>query len=101
MSAALSQYFFVYDLSSASQNERSSNTSHPDSTLQTRRGGVLPLVPVRSSESLPKGMLLAAAARLRQVVLEAPVREHQMVIKNVLSTGVDIITSRDLCEARV
>lgn len=65
------------------------------------RGGVLPLVPVRSSESLPKETLLAVAARLREVVLEAPVREYQMVIKDVLSTGVDIITSRDLCEARV
>ena len=60
------------------------------------KGGVLPLVPVRSSESLPKGSLLAVAARLREVVLEAPVREHQVVLENVLDTGVDIITSRDL-----
>jgi len=56
-------------------------------------GGSLPLVPVRSSGPLPKEMVLEVAARLRRVVLEAPVREHQMVAANVLNTGIDIITS--------
>jgi CxxC motif-containing protein len=63
------------------------------------RGGVLPLVPVRSVAPLPKGRLLEAAARLREVVLDAPVAEHQVVYANVLDTGVDIITSRALASA--
>ncbi len=64
-------------------------------------GGVLPLVPVRSSKPLPKGMLLPAAALLRDVVLQAPVIEHQLVVQNILQTGVDIIASRDLPRAEV
>jgi CxxC motif-containing protein len=59
-------------------------------------GGVLPLVPVRSVEPLPKPLLRQAAASLRQVVLTAPVREHQLVVSNILNTGVDIIASREL-----
>ncbi len=63
-------------------------------------GGSLPLVPVRSSESLPKELLLQVAARLREVVLEAPVTEHEMVVEDVFGTGVNIITSREMPCAR-
>ena len=65
-----------------------------------RYGGSLPLVPVRSSEALPKELLLQVAARLREVVLEAPVTEHEMVIEDVFGTGVNIITSREMPCAR-
>lgn len=60
------------------------------------RGGKLPLVPVRSSAPLPQHMLFDVARALRKVELEAPVKEHQVVLENVLDTGVDIITSRPL-----
>jgi CxxC motif-containing protein len=63
------------------------------------RGGALPLAPVRSSAPLPKGLLLQVAALLRRLTLEAPVVEHQVVVSNVLDTGVDIIASRDLDRA--
>ena len=59
-------------------------------------GGELPLVPIRSSEALPKEILPRVVGRLREVVLEAPVAEHQVVIEDVFGTGVDIITSRAL-----
>ena len=62
-------------------------------------GGKLPLVPVRSCQPLPKELLLEVAAKLREVVLEAPVREHQPVIEDVFGTGVDIITSREMARA--
>ena len=57
------------------------------------RGGELPLAPVRSAKALPKELLLKVAARLREIVLEAPVAEHQVVCANVLGTGVDIIAT--------
>ena len=60
------------------------------------QNGILPLVPVRSRAPLPKEMLFKVAAILRQVVLQAPVREHQVVMANVLDSGVDIIASRAL-----
>lgn len=62
-------------------------------------GGILPLVPVRSSKPLPKGVLLPVAAFLRDIVLQAPIVEHQVVVQNILETGVDMIASRDLPRA--
>ncbi|MBC7235976.1 MAG: DUF1667 domain-containing protein [Chloroflexi bacterium] len=67
-------------------------------TVQVR-GGVLPLVPVRSMEPLPKHALMDAIALLRKVELQAPVKKGQVVLPNVLGTGVDIITSRAIAHA--
>ncbi len=60
------------------------------------RGGVLPLVPVRSTAPLPKGRVLEVASLLRGIVLDAPIPPRQTVVANVLDTGVDIVTSRAL-----
>jgi CxxC motif-containing protein len=62
-------------------------------------GGTLPLVPVRSTEPLPKALVLDVAAALRGVVLHAPVREHQVVLADALGTGIDIVTGRDMGRA--
>jgi len=63
------------------------------------RGGEFPLVPVRSTEPLSKGLVPDVVARLREVELSAPVGEHQVVLADVLGTGVDIVTSRALARA--
>lgn len=60
------------------------------------RGGALPLVPVRSREPLPKGLLFQVASALRKVVLEAPVHEHQVVLADAVHSGIDIIASREV-----
>ena len=60
------------------------------------RGGRLPLVPVRTSEPLPKDLIFDLVRALRKIELIAPVAEHQLVLKNVLGTQVNVITSRPL-----
>lgn len=59
-------------------------------------GGTLPLVPVRSSVPVPKGLMFKIARALREVELRAPVGDHQMVLENALGSGVDIVTSRGM-----
>ncbi|MGC9359209.1 MAG: DUF1667 domain-containing protein [Anaerolineae bacterium] len=59
-------------------------------------GGRYPLVPVRSVEPLPKALLLPTAQLLREIVLRAPVAEHQVVLQDVLDSGVSIVTSRSM-----
>jgi CxxC motif-containing protein len=63
-------------------------------------GGQYPLVPVRTVEPLPKALLLPTAQLLREIVLRAPVAEHQVVLKDALGSGVSIVTSRSMpaCE---
>jgi len=60
------------------------------------KGGVLPLVPVKSEKAMPKGLLEEAMHEIAKVELEAPVELGDVVIKNILDTGVDIVATRDL-----
>jgi len=60
------------------------------------RGGVLPLLPVASASPIPKSMAREAVRVLAEVVLEAPVADGQVVFRDILGTGVDIVSSRRL-----
>jgi CxxC motif-containing protein len=59
-------------------------------------GGVLPLVPVKTNKPMPKGKLEAAMREIAKVELEAPVELGDVVIEDILGTGVDIVATRDL-----
>jgi len=59
-------------------------------------GGKLPVVPVKSNKPLPKDLLFECMNVIRKVQLKAPVRAGEVVIKNILNTGVDIVTTRDM-----
>jgi CxxC motif-containing protein len=59
-------------------------------------GGRLPLVPVRSNVPVPKGLMFEIARALREVELQAPVADHQMVLENALGSGVNVVTSRGM-----
>ncbi|MFW5955824.1 MAG: DUF1667 domain-containing protein [Halorhabdus sp.] len=59
-------------------------------------GGVLPLVPVKSAEPLPKPKLEEAMREIATVEVEAPVELGDVIVENVVGTGVDIVATRDL-----
>lgn len=56
-------------------------------------GGVHPVVPVKSAAPVPKSMLFDCMKEINQVTLQAPVKIGQVVIQNILGTGVDIVTT--------
>ena len=58
--------------------------------------GPMDITHERSVSPLPKDQLLPVAAALRQVVLDAPVHDGQLVLADALGTGVDIRATRDL-----
>ena len=60
------------------------------------KGGTWPRVPVKTSGPIPKALVRHAAYVLRTVELKAPVRTGTVVVANVLRTGVDIVTTRDI-----
>ncbi len=62
------------------------------------KGGVLPLVPVKSNKPLPKERLEDVMKELAKVELEAPVKLGDIVMEDVFGTGVDIVATRDLTE---
>lgn len=59
-------------------------------------GGVLPLLPVRTVDSIPKRLVREAVKVLAAVVMDAPVEEGQVVYPDILGTGVDVLSSREL-----
>jgi CxxC motif-containing protein len=59
-------------------------------------GGSLPLLPVVSKTTLPKGRILDCAVALRGVTVMAPVKAGDVVAANLLGLGVDILASRDM-----
>ncbi len=60
------------------------------------RGGVLPLLPVRTENAIPKRLIWDAVNQIAGVVVAAPVENGQLVLSNVADTGVDVIATRDL-----
>ncbi len=53
-------------------------------------------LPVRTSGAIPKHMIKQAMELINKVEVKAPVKVGQVVIKNILDTGVDIISSRTM-----
>lgn len=60
------------------------------------KNGKHPLLPVYTSSPFPKPLIFDLAKALRKIEIEAPVKINQVVAKNILGSGVDILASRDL-----
>ncbi len=57
------------------------------------------LLPVRTKEAIPKDMLFAAIQELQKVLVKAPVHVGDVVIEDLLGTGIPVIASRDVKSA--
>ncbi|KXS45992.1 MULTISPECIES: DUF1667 domain-containing protein [unclassified Candidatus Frackibacter] len=60
------------------------------------KGGKLPLVPVKTAQPIPKERLEDAMKILAQVEVEAPVKLGDIVVEDILNTGVNVVTTRNL-----
>lgn len=59
-------------------------------------GPAHPLVSVRSQTPVPKDKMFEIMQKVKQVCLKAPVHRGDVVVKNVLGTGTDIIATADV-----
>ena len=53
-------------------------------------------VSVKTSSSIPKDLLLKAMEELKKASVEAPVKMHQVLLKNIFDTNVDIIATKEI-----
>lgn len=58
--------------------------------------GFLNRVPVRTSDAIPKPLLFDAMKEINTVALEAPVKMGDIIITDLLGTGVDVLASRSM-----
>ena len=60
------------------------------------KGAIHSCLPVRSSGAMPKSLLVDAVKSLKDVEVVAPVKMGDIIVKNIMGSGVDIIASRDM-----
>ena len=62
-----------------------------ESKIETR-------LPVKSKDPLPKEKVFDAIRELDGIVLKAPIKIGDVVIKNVCGTGIDIVSTKEIRE---
>ncbi|WP_288221488.1 DUF1667 domain-containing protein [uncultured Clostridium sp.] len=60
------------------------------------KNGELPLIPVKTKGEIPKDLLFKCMEELKKVELIAPIKIGDVVISNILGTGIDVISCRDV-----
>lgn len=65
------------------------------------RNGDIPLVSVKTSKPIPRRLLADIMKILKSTVVEAPVSSGDVLIKNVLDTGADIIATRNVERVKI
>jgi len=76
--------------------------SNPKRILTTTvkiRGGVIPQLPVRTKEPIPKHLIARAMQALSKCEAEAPVSLGDVIVRDLLGTGVDVVASRSVARA--
>ena len=63
------------------------------------KNGYHPLVPVYTEKPVPKPKIFDVLSEIRKVEVEAPIKINDVIIEDVVGTGINVIASRDLPEA--
>ena len=64
------------------------------------RGGRLPVCPVRATAPVPKDLLMECVKRLARVVVKAPIEAGEVIVRDLMGLGVDIIATRTIEKTR-
>jgi CxxC motif-containing protein len=56
----------------------------------------LPRLPVKTSKPIPKDLIFPCIRELDRVKISGPVKMGEVIIKNLLGTGIDVVASRSL-----
>ncbi|HHT91462.1 MAG: DUF1667 domain-containing protein [Bacillota bacterium] len=72
---------------------------NPERTLTTIvkvQGGLHPVLPVRTNQPIPKDKLRDGMLAAAKVQAQAPVTMGDVIVRNFLGLGVDLVASRDI-----
>ncbi len=59
-------------------------------------GGELPLVPVKTAQEIPSKLLLPSMEIIRRCHISAPVKRGDIIIPDILGTGIPVIACADV-----
>ena len=63
------------------------------STVKTENGDI---IPVKTSKPIPKELIFKCMEEINKTVAKLPIKIGDIVIKNILDTGVDVIVTRNV-----
>jgi CxxC motif-containing protein len=73
--------------------------THPTRVLTTTvkiKNSPLNRIPVVTKGEIPKEKIFDAMKELSKVEVQAPVKMDEIIVKNILNTGIDVIASRNM-----
>jgi len=59
-------------------------------------GGSIKRLPIRSKEPVPKNIIREIITPIREIKVKAPIKKGDVIIKNILGSGIDIVASRSV-----
>lgn len=59
-------------------------------------GAVLPRLPVKTAEPIPKRLIFEAMKVINEVEVQSPVKVGDIIIEDLLETGISVVATRDL-----
>lgn len=74
-------------------NEVKNPTRVVTSTVKIKDGAV---IPVKTIEPIPKGLIFEVMKEINKVEIEAPVNIGDIIIENVLNTGVNVVATKSI-----
>ena len=60
------------------------------------KGGLHPLLPVYTSAPFPKLKIRDLLSEIRKIEITTPIKMEQIILENVLGTGINILASRNM-----
>jgi len=60
------------------------------------QGAAWARLPVRTRQTIPKAKVRAVCQAVQRITVHAPVLQGDVIVRNVLDTGVDVIATRDM-----
>lgn len=76
--------------------EEVTNPRRVITTTVKLNGGYLNLLPVKTNDSVPKELMFDIMKLLDRVEVNTPVSVGDVIIKNVLGTGVDVVSAKSM-----
>lgn len=65
-------------------------------TTMRVNGGSLPVIPVKTSVPIPKGMMFECMKVINNQVVDAPIKMGEVLISNICDTGADIVATNQM-----
>lgn len=77
------------------QKECTNPTRIVTSTVRIE-GGEIDAVSVKTEKDIPKNKIFEIMAALKEIKVKAPIKEGDIIVKNIANTGVNIIATKNV-----